>query len=411
MVRTFASLPGLPRTWSCGEPQSQSGRRAMGCCCCSHCLLDAGDADAEAHRYEQFVEPAAAPRAARSDFEVLRLLGRGSYGKVLHVRKRDSGAVFAMKAMAKADVARRNQMGHALTERAVLRRVRHPYICALHYAFQTPSHLYLVLALQSGGELFFHLRREGAFSVARARLYAAEILLALGALHRAGFVYRDLKPENVLLDARGHISLSDFGLAKEGVRACDSGASTLCGTPSYMAPEVLRGRGHGLGVDWWGFGTLLYEMLGGVPPFYSRSLQSLYRNILHAEVRWRPRMGRAARSLLRELLRKEPTERAGARGPSEVQRCVGGRFRRRGSASLTGGLGHVPGTASSAGSTGAACCAAGTSPRSCRPWSAARRRRDCSTRPTLTRPSPSPLSRTRRRGTSRAAEGWAGWAG
>ena len=227
----------------------------------------------------------------RDDFEVLAVLGRGTYGKVLQVRKRGSNALYAMKVMRKADVIARNQVRHTLTERTLLETMRHPFIVTLHYAFQSDSTLFLVMALQSGGELFFHLRREGAFSEPRVRLYAAEILLALDALHRACFVYRDLKPENVLLDGEGHVRLSDFGLAKQIEGALDAGGSTFCGTPSYMAPEVLLGTGHGIAVDWWSFGTLIYETLAGAPPFYSRNLHEMYRKILCGDLRARRRAG------------------------------------------------------------------------------------------------------------------------
>ncbi len=256
----------------------------------------------------------------RNDFEVLAVLGRGTYGKVLQVRKRSSGALYAMKVMRKADVIARNQVRHTLTERTLLETVRHPFIVTLHYAFQSDSALFLVMALQSGGELFFHLRREGAFSEPRVRLYAAEILLALDALHRARFVYRDLKPENVLLDGEGHVRLSDFGLAKQIQGALDAGGSTFCGTPSYMAPEVLLGTGHGLAVDWWSFGTLIYETLAGAPPFYSRNLHEMYRSILCGDLRWPPSIGKAARAMLEGLLVRDPLRRLGAQGTAQIQR-------------------------------------------------------------------------------------------
>ena len=255
------------------------------------------------------------------DFEIMKTLGRGSYGHVLQVRKRDNGVVYAMKVMAKSDVLKRNQVRHTLTERNLLQAVRHPFIVPLHFAFQTEASLYLVMEFQCGGELFFHLRREGAFAEARVRLYAAEILLALEALHAAGYVYRDLKPENVLLDMEGHARLSDFGLAKAAVTALDSGGSTFCGTPSYMAPEVLLGTGHGKAVDWWSFGTIIFEMLAGGPPFYSRNLHAMYRAILSSEVRWPPNMSRPARAMLAGLFNRDPLRRLGAKGSAQVRRA------------------------------------------------------------------------------------------
>ena len=252
------------------------------------------------------------------DFETLAAIGRGTYGRVFQVRKHGTNHVYAMKVMCKSDIVARHQVRHTFTERALLAAVHHPFVVTMHYAFQSSTALFLVLALQSGGELFFHLRREGAFSEPRVRLYAAEILLALDALHRARFVYRDLKPENILLDGEGHVRLSDFGLAKETSGALD--ASTFCGTPSYMAPEVLLGTGHGIAVDWWGFGTLMFESLAGAPPFYSRNVHAMYRSILCGELCWPLSVSRAARALLEGLLVRDPLRRLGAHGAALVQR-------------------------------------------------------------------------------------------
>ena len=286
-----------------------------GTCCCA----DTVDDDVYRHFEDTGSSKSAqnGPPAKLDDFEALAVLGRGSYGKVFQVRHRETGELYAMKAMRKAEIATRNQARHTLTERALLQAVRHPFIVRLHFAFQCDNCLYLVLALQSGGELFFHLRREGAFAEARVRLYAAEIFLALQAIHTAGFIYRDLKPENVLLDTVGHVRLSDFGLAKEITCAP---ATTFCGTPSYMAPEVLLATGHGVAVDWWSFGTLTYEMLAGCPPFYSRNLHAMYRAILVGEVHWPVSIRRSARALIEGLLTRDPLRRLGASSARQVQR-------------------------------------------------------------------------------------------
>lgn len=229
----------------------------MASCCC----FVASDENDVYRRHVDPGEPPAGPAVpsvavGEEDFELMRVLGRGTYGKVVQVCKRDTGRLYAMKIMRKEDVIMRNQVKHTLTERHVLQSVRHPFIVGLQFAFQTPDKLYLVLPFMGGGELFFHLRRERTFSEARVLLYASEIVLALQELHRHDIVYRDLKPENVLMDAQGHLALSDFGLAKEAVSSLPGGASTFCGSPSYMAPEVLLGTGHGFAVDWWSFGTL-----------------------------------------------------------------------------------------------------------------------------------------------------------
>jgi len=234
------------------------------------------------------------------------------------VRKRAGGKLYAMKVLHKADILKRNQLRHTLTERSVLQSVRHPFIVQMHYSFQSAHQLFLVMSYLSGGELFFHLRREGQLSEPRAQLYAAEICLALQALHQLDVVYRDLKPENILLDSSGHVCLSDFGLAKEAITTLHGGASTFCGTPSYMAPEVLQGTGHGVAVDWWSFGTLIFEMLAGTPPFYSRNLQTMYRAILHGELRFPSSMGKPARALLSALLCRDANHRLGSNGGAKA---------------------------------------------------------------------------------------------
>ena len=319
----------------------------MGACCGGCC--GSGDFDDD---YAKFVDAntsstqESGPPVSLSDFELLRVIGRGTYGKVMQVRKKTTGDLYAMKVMKKSDIVMRNQVKHTLTERNVLQSVRHPFIVTMHYAFQSREKLYLVMSLQSGGELFFHLRRERTFNEGRVRLYGAEIVLALQELHRHDVVYRDLKPENILLDAEGHVCLSDFGLAKEAVTSLDNGASTFCGTPSYMAPEVceaqrgaqfaarnsrksptpavrsqvLLGTGHSFPVDWWSFGTLLYEMLVGAPPFYSRNLHSMYRAILYGELKLPNALPRTARALLEGLLRREPAQRLGSAGDAEQVR-------------------------------------------------------------------------------------------
>lgn len=208
----------------------------------------------------------------------------GSFGKVFLVRDKSNGELYAMKVLKKDYIIKKNQIQHTKTERSVLSYVHHPYIVGLNMAFQTSDKLFFVLDYCAGGELFFHLGKVGRFSEDRAKFYAAQIVLALQYVHRMDVVYRDLKPENVLLDHFGNIRLTDFGLSKEGVSDHSTGANSFCGTPEYIAPEVLLRQGHGRAVDWWSLGALLYEMIIGLPPFYSRNRETMFEKIMKADL-------------------------------------------------------------------------------------------------------------------------------
>jgi len=189
---------------------------------------------------------------ALSDFKIEKVIGRGAFGKVFLVTKKDTGQLYALKALKKHVLEKRNQRIHTSTERQILAEVDSPFLVQLRFAFQTLDKLYMVMDYMPAGELFLHLRRAGRFTEDRTKFYAAEILLALEYLHIRGIIYRDLKPENVLLDQDGHIRLSDFGLSKKGLLP-ESGAKafTFCGTPEYLAPEILKGVGHDKAVDYW----------------------------------------------------------------------------------------------------------------------------------------------------------------
>merc|ERR1712232_606255 len=201
-----------------------------------------------------------------------------------------------------------NQVEHTKSERKVLEVASHPFIVTLHYAFQTPKKLYMVLEYCPGGELFFHLSRAGRFSEARCKFYSSEILLPIEYLHGLDIIYRDLKPENVLLDAEGHAKLTDFGLSKQAI-ADNCSAKSMCGTPEYLAPEVLDKKGHGKAVDWYALGALSFEMLTGLPPYYSRDRETLFDRIRHAELKYPAYITEHARDWMQSLLARDPAKR------------------------------------------------------------------------------------------------------
>uniref|UniRef100_A0A1I7RQA5 non-specific serine/threonine protein kinase n=1 Tax=Bursaphelenchus xylophilus TaxID=6326 RepID=A0A1I7RQA5_BURXY len=249
------------------------------------------------------------------DFQCLKVLGKGGYGKVFQVRKvtgHDTGKIFAMKVLKKAHVVRNQKdTAHTKAERNILEAVKNPFICDLMYAFQTKGKLYLILEYLSGGELFMHLEREGIFLEDTAAFYLAEIVVALEHLHQQGIIYRDLKPENILLDASGHVKLTDFGLCKEAIEG-DQKTHTFCGTIEYMAPEVLIRCGHGRAVDWWSLGALTFDMLTGGPPFTADNRKKTIDKILKARLTLPPYLSPEARDLVKRLLRRNAETRLGA---------------------------------------------------------------------------------------------------
>lgn len=252
-----------------------------------------------------------------ADFDLLKIVGKGAFGKVMLVRKKnsnDEGKVYAMKVLKKDVIAAKGQIEHTKSERDILFEVRHPYIVRLRYAFQSEDKLYLVTDYYNGGTLFYHLRKSRHFSEERARFYAAELLLALDHLHKQNIIYRDLKLENVLMDHQGHLALTDFGLSKQNIDVT-GGATTFCGTAEYIAPELLKGQKYGSAVDWWSFGILLFEMMHGRTPFYDKNRKLMFYRIINTEPSFPPTFSPAACECIRGLLRVNEMERLGS-GPN-----------------------------------------------------------------------------------------------
>eukprot|EP01087_Luapelamoeba_hula_P018337 TRINITY_DN5898_c0_g1_i1.p1 TRINITY_DN5898_c0_g1~~TRINITY_DN5898_c0_g1_i1.p1 ORF type:complete len:556 (+),score=139.28 TRINITY_DN5898_c0_g1_i1:114-1781(+) len=273
---------------------------------------------------------------SREDFTKLKILGRGDVGKVYLVRHNKTEKLFAMKVLDKKEMITRNKVKRALTEREILATANHPFIVTLYYSFQTKNKLYLIMEYCAGGEFFRVLQRQPGkrLTEAQVRFYGAEVLLALEYLHMMGFIYRDLKPENLLLNKNGHVMLTDFDLSKQSITPVNPKVVThmitgkmkldtrpalvtnsFVGTEEYIAPEVIEGYGHTSSVDWWTFGILMYEMLYGNTPFRGRTRDDTFNHILNStnpKFPDDPPTSKDVRALIRRLLDKDPRKRLGA---------------------------------------------------------------------------------------------------
>ncbi|XP_077823526.1 ribosomal protein S6 kinase alpha-1 isoform X11 [Macaca mulatta] len=268
---------------------------------------------------------AGSEKADPSHFELLKVLGQGSFGKVFLVRKvtrPDSGHLYAMKVLKKATLKVRDRVRTKM-ERDILADVNHPFVVKLHYAFQTEGKLYLILDFLRGGDLFTRLSKEVMFTEEDVKFYLAELALGLDHLHSLGIIYRDLKPENILLDEEGHIKLTDFGLSKEAIDH-EKKAYSFCGTVEYMAPEVVNRQGHSHSADWWSYGVLMFEMLTGSLPFQGKDRKETMTLILKAKLGMPQFLSTEAQSLLRALFKRNPANRLGSGpdGAEEIKRHV-----------------------------------------------------------------------------------------
>ncbi|KEQ70892.1 Pkinase-domain-containing protein [Aureobasidium namibiae CBS 147.97] len=242
------------------------------------------------------------------DFTINRTLGTGSFGRVHLVQSKHNQRFYAVKVLKKQQVVKMKQVEHTNDERRMLQKVKHPFLITLWGTFQDSKNLYMVMDFIEGGELFSLLRKSQRFPNPVAKFYAAEVTLALDYLHSMDIIYRDLKPENLLLDRHGHLKITDFGFAKE----VPDITWTLCGTPDYLAPEVVSSKGYNKSVDWWSLGILIFEMLCGFTPFWdSGSPLKIYENILRGRVKYPPYVHPDAQDLLSKLITHDLTKRLG----------------------------------------------------------------------------------------------------
>ena len=245
-----------------------------------------------------------------SDFQKLKLLGKGSFGEVYLVKFKKNNKIYAMKILDKNDIIEKHQEEHTKIERDLLTRINCPFIVNIKFAFQDKDNLYIITEFMQGGELFFHLHKEKRFKDEKAKFYIIEIILAIEYLHKNKMLYRDLKPENVLIDTNGHIKLTDFGLSKI-IQKPKEKAYTICGTPQYLAPEVLSDKGYDCTVDWWSLGCVLYELLVGRSPFRILLGDSLNEDFYKKKILIPDYVSDEAQDLITKLLIINPLKRLG----------------------------------------------------------------------------------------------------
>uniref|UniRef100_A0A1D1XFA4 cAMP-dependent protein kinase n=1 Tax=Anthurium amnicola TaxID=1678845 RepID=A0A1D1XFA4_9ARAE len=261
------------------------------------------------HVYQQSpsIGPSPNTKFLLSDFNICRTLGTGSFGRVHLVQSKHNNKFYAMKVLKKTEVVRLKQVEHTNNEKHILEQVQHPFLVNLWGTFQDSANLYMVMDYVVGGELFSILRKSQRFPDHIAKFYAAEVVLAFEYLHAKDIIYRDLKPENLLLDYNGHIKITDFGFAKY----VPDITWTLCGTPDYLAPEIIQSKGYGKAVDWYSLGVLIFEMLAGYPPFYDDDHMKLYEKILSGRIKYPSFFDPMAKDLLKRLLTSDLSKRYG----------------------------------------------------------------------------------------------------
>lgn len=266
----------------------------------------------ERKRWTHVIRALLAPQLTLSmdDFDIISVIGRGFYGKVLLCKRKSNGELYAIKTIHKDQLAKSQRPGSIVAERNILMMADNPFIIQLHFAFQTHKKFYLGMEYAPGGDLFYFLQQHGIVQLCDAKLYFAEIAVALHHLHKMDVIYRDLKPENVMFDAEGHVKLTDFGLAVD----CNDGTllgSTVCGTAYYLAPEIIRQREYSEASDWWALGVVLCEMVTGVVPFDAPEYTDIFEKIMHSEPVLPIEIDPVAADLVLKLLEKDASKRFG----------------------------------------------------------------------------------------------------
>ncbi|XP_043482285.1 cAMP-dependent protein kinase catalytic subunit 1-like [Leptopilina heterotoma] len=242
-----------------------------------------------------------------NDFERIRTLGTGAFGRVMLVKQKQSSRYYAMKILEKSKIIELSQVTHTYNEKRILQCLKFPFVIYMEYFFKDNSYIYMILPFVSGGEMFNYLKQMGKFDENTAKFYAAQVTLALEYLHFCDVVYRDLKPENILIERNGYLKLTDFGFAK----IIEGRTWTLCGTPEYLAPEIILSKGYGKAVDWWSFGVLLYEMNIGYSPFYSSRPMKIYEKIVIGKYKVPTIFSNDLKDLLKNILQVDLTRRYG----------------------------------------------------------------------------------------------------